>query len=420
MGCWNKTCALTNLPIHAGERVIMFPLIEVVRSSGGRRCYNNWAWEYLPVPFYGEYDDYGFMEFDDGQQHKLDLLQKHYEDKLVRLEPYDEGKASEERDRKRAEDAGETYKEPGYVRSFIRYPELTDTPFKNNETMGNQMHGDVFGIADWYHKDKVRLLSHMMIREDAFKALSEGVYVSESEGTTSQSKEHILEAIEAYKAYVAAEDAKIRAKAEQADSKEAKHTILFTIHMNKMMDKHVNAFIEKELVEMREKRGYVVSYDWYALDRNILTFAFSGRSSGSETGYETRNVMEAVKESLTTDELLDCYALASMFSGLRKSFSPQGGEGSQESTNIFTELFGVAYMQAAYNIGNDDVADEEEEQFNKEFAEEYEPEEGEESTTANEYDILYRDLDIAKKEYKAAIKVLEAAARKVREIRSKI
>ena len=50
--------------------------------------------------------------------------------------------------------------------------------------------------------------------------------------------------------------------------------------------------------------------------------------------------------------MIDSYALACMFSHLRKSYSPQGGEGSQEGTNRFTDAFPIAYIEAAMNFNN--------------------------------------------------------------------
>lgn len=60
MGCWNETCALTNLPIMAGDEVVVIPL---VKKEG---CGKNYYWHSdaspLTLPIEGEYDEYGSIE----------------------------------------------------------------------------------------------------------------------------------------------------------------------------------------------------------------------------------------------------------------------------------------------------------------------------------------------------------------------
>lgn len=57
MGSWNHTCAVSNLHIHAGQEVVVFMLAENQRKK--TFCYNNALYDFCPIPFYGEYDDYG-------------------------------------------------------------------------------------------------------------------------------------------------------------------------------------------------------------------------------------------------------------------------------------------------------------------------------------------------------------------------
>lgn len=56
MGCWNKTCGLSNLHIRHGEDVYVFVLRQ--NSSEGR-CYNISFYSPTLVPFECQYDDYG-------------------------------------------------------------------------------------------------------------------------------------------------------------------------------------------------------------------------------------------------------------------------------------------------------------------------------------------------------------------------
>lgn len=59
MGCWNKTCGLTNLHIFAGTPVYVFPL---EKSNTHDRCYATAFWKPVLLPFEAEYNDYGAGE----------------------------------------------------------------------------------------------------------------------------------------------------------------------------------------------------------------------------------------------------------------------------------------------------------------------------------------------------------------------
>ena len=60
MGSWNGTCAISNLHITHGTKVAVFILLE--NKDKKTFCYNNAAYDICPVPFYGEYNDYGGVE----------------------------------------------------------------------------------------------------------------------------------------------------------------------------------------------------------------------------------------------------------------------------------------------------------------------------------------------------------------------
>jgi len=63
MGCWNHTCAVTNLPIHWEEEV---EVILLRSSSFGRDdtsyCHPDTYWTPMPLTFSGTYNDYGSVE----------------------------------------------------------------------------------------------------------------------------------------------------------------------------------------------------------------------------------------------------------------------------------------------------------------------------------------------------------------------
>lgn len=60
MGCWNQTCAITNLPISAGEDVVGLFLVQ--QRYHHNNCHANCYWAPIPYLVYGKYDDYGSIE----------------------------------------------------------------------------------------------------------------------------------------------------------------------------------------------------------------------------------------------------------------------------------------------------------------------------------------------------------------------
>lgn len=60
MGSWNGTCAISNLHIKAGQRVMVVMLLRNAQTKSF--CYSNALYDVCPVPFYGKYDDYGGVD----------------------------------------------------------------------------------------------------------------------------------------------------------------------------------------------------------------------------------------------------------------------------------------------------------------------------------------------------------------------
>lgn len=59
MGCWNKTCGISNLHIRAGEQTYVFVLEQ---NKHHDRCYSTAFWKPVMLPFLSEYNDYGAGE----------------------------------------------------------------------------------------------------------------------------------------------------------------------------------------------------------------------------------------------------------------------------------------------------------------------------------------------------------------------
>lgn len=82
MGCWNKTCGLSNLHIRAGEDVYVFVLEENTDKTD--RCYSTAFWHPLLLPFMSKYNDYGGGEESSGPG--FDLIMAGVADALVEME----------------------------------------------------------------------------------------------------------------------------------------------------------------------------------------------------------------------------------------------------------------------------------------------------------------------------------------------
>jgi hypothetical protein len=86
MGCWNGTCAITNLPIYAGEKVYVFFLREGAFYDKyiGNHCDPDNYYSLDPLYFEGEYNDYGSVENITGDL--VDVILDRLKDELVEME----------------------------------------------------------------------------------------------------------------------------------------------------------------------------------------------------------------------------------------------------------------------------------------------------------------------------------------------
>lgn len=79
MGCWNKTCGISNLHINAGDRVYVVVLEE---GSHHERCYSTAFWSPVMLPFLSTYNDYGGGE----DSHKnIEYILKGLKEQLVEM-----------------------------------------------------------------------------------------------------------------------------------------------------------------------------------------------------------------------------------------------------------------------------------------------------------------------------------------------
>lgn len=77
MGCWNQTCSLTNLPITAGDEIVLIPLVENFgKPLVGLRYDTNDNYEVLGFPIYGKYNDYGGIENTSTNKYNFEFFQQ--------------------------------------------------------------------------------------------------------------------------------------------------------------------------------------------------------------------------------------------------------------------------------------------------------------------------------------------------------
>lgn len=79
MGCWNKTCGLSNLHIYSGSEVYVFVLEENPHHD---RCYATAFWRPLLLPFTSIYNDYGGGE---DSSKALDFILEGLKENLVEM-----------------------------------------------------------------------------------------------------------------------------------------------------------------------------------------------------------------------------------------------------------------------------------------------------------------------------------------------
>lgn len=85
MGCWNHTCAITNLPIFAGEDVEVILLQRSCNIDDASFCNPTEYHSPLPLTFSGKYDDYGSVEMCESSV-ALDIIVNRLKEVLFEME----------------------------------------------------------------------------------------------------------------------------------------------------------------------------------------------------------------------------------------------------------------------------------------------------------------------------------------------
>lgn len=84
MGSWNKTCALSNLPIFHGEETYVFVLQESDGYSRSNPTYASYLYYPILLPFEADYNDYGAGENNRG--YSLPLIMEALKKELIEKE----------------------------------------------------------------------------------------------------------------------------------------------------------------------------------------------------------------------------------------------------------------------------------------------------------------------------------------------
>ena len=321
MGYWNKTCALTELPIFCGENTVTFLLIQKLPVES-HNCYSNGYWEFVPLPIYGKYNDYGWIDADDSQEWKLKLLQDTYGESLVRKIPRNEYKDSD----------------------FCRYPDLFDTPFDTFDNLGDSIHGSIFAIklnGAYQHEG---LLSAITINRKSFEEMTESI--SEEYGEACYTRDELTELLGEYMALVESEKQALHAIEMGSDKDDGEiRKLLLELQLKLELINNTDSYVTKLL----RKRCCGSDIDTWNHPLTWIVGFLSSSSSSSDRGYITgafvRNNDLMTNPNITTKELMDSYMLLYVFDSLRKQFVPTGHEGSQAGITEVNKRFAEVYQK---------------------------------------------------------------------------
>lgn len=143
MGCWNQTCAITNLPILHGDAVVGLILVESSHNALSLSKYHT----IMPFYFEGEYDDYGGVEKETGKM--IPVLMSALSKKVVEVTPKEE-----------------------YVRSDIK---VSREDFDFDMFITSSERGKLFvNLTSIFNKEKKQVkVDHVQIHKSAFDDIIE-------------------------------------------------------------------------------------------------------------------------------------------------------------------------------------------------------------------------------------------------------
>lgn len=309
MGCWNKTCGLTNLPIFCDDKVVWFLLVQNPYAKA-RTCYASSMWELVPIPVYGTYDDYGFITPDEGQEWKLELFQKHFGNSLVevndKIRPATNPFTS-------FEVLNESLRNDSYGTTSKRYT-------NNGNTEVTSMFGDFMVHAKSFEELTAQSHSRWYDEDSIDRAYVEKMYTHYMNWRDTKISE-----------YEALEDG-------NSADRLSVHFELFSLRRGIMSDNQWASFADT----LDDKPTH--SHDFAAAG----VMAYWSGEYGSMYGYTTTGVIRTLtnfgRNPLSIKEQVDVAMLDSVMMGLRKQYTPPGHEGSQDGIGSIHTQFVTTFQ----------------------------------------------------------------------------
>lgn len=309
MGSWYKTCGLTQMPIFSGEEVITFYLLERPFQIEAMTSYSCGYWSYVPLPFYGTYDDYGFLDMKDGQDWKLKELKKAYGRYVVVREP--EGQ-------------------------FCDNWRVDENVFDDYEKLKDAIHRGRLYLN--LYGEKNSCFSFVMFEKKTFDILT-APYKPEKLATI------IKEFFDFYNEKIKAEE--IDQSTLSGSEKEIAAVKAAMRNLDGISSSYIDEFCKNKKIN-----------GWDSIEKWVLNFwANSSMISSEATGFGTSNFLMNFRELMNSNdpninyrELVDGYLANIIMSRLRKQWYPAGHEGSQDQLNPDHKVFMKAFKQRHHDI----------------------------------------------------------------------
>jgi len=294
MGCRNGTCAITNLPIFAGEEVVVF-FLEESRFMLDNYCYPITYNTLSPFHFYGEYNDYGAVENTHGEYR--DVLINNIRERLVEFE---QGKNQ-------------------YHDIPVKKSEL------NEETIFEYDHKNRLYLKSTGNAKLLRL-THITIRKSVFdeflKKYKHEFYINKSSGYNTKSmnfEQWIKYELDLFK----------KNENELLNSSKEKSEILKSCSSYSVLRFHKDSVIP-DFLHRSEFRSCSVNMPKFVHDNDI---------------FDNNEKFEKFLRNVLPTYLMDC-----MFTKARKRFIRPSGVGSQESSTDAQLLFDTLTKNGAKEI----------------------------------------------------------------------
>lgn len=294
MGCWNKTCAISQFPLVHGDKTVNFVVVQDgFNSQDNHPCYTTGhGWRLIPVPFYGSYNDYGWQDDDDGQQGKYDFLSEYFKDRIIKSD------------------------------ASTRSSGITN-PFADCDSLGNAIHGNAWVLKNqlnlWDKYPATVKMGGFMISRIVWDALTAKTLVTYPKRKW-YTREELAKAVDGYVAF--AKEQKILADraADNPDATTEEKLAAFRMDMstgNFGPDMVAVEYITEKFGE-RTYGDPISGIIRWASSRNL-----------NDDGMELRPVEALLSGAITSDDVAAMCLLISAMNSLRKTFQPMSHEGSQ-------------------------------------------------------------------------------------------